>query len=99
MESSGYIYARPIIQVEYRRSNKDEEKTSEKNKLDLLRSILLLLARLVGEQLGVDEGHDTTLGDDNVAEELVQSVMKDEMLSVYERRMTHSSSLRMASCK
>lgn len=43
------------------------------NPLDLLRRALLaLLAARRGEQLRADERHDTTLGDDDIAEELVQ---------------------------
>lgn len=33
----------------------------------------ILLLGLCGEEFGVNERHDTTLADDNVAEELVQS--------------------------
>jgi hypothetical protein len=41
--------------------------------LDLLRFVALLaLLGGVGQELGLDERHDTTLGDDDVAEELVQ---------------------------
>ena len=41
-------------------------------RLHLLALVSLALGGLAGEELRLDEGDDTTLGDDNVAEELVQ---------------------------
>lgn len=47
--------------------------------LDFLRSALLLaLAGLIGEEFWVDEGNDTTLADDDVAEKFVQPTIRDE---------------------
>lgn len=52
-------------------------------RLDFLGSTLLLaLARLVGEELWVDEGNDTTLTDDHVAEEFVQPAIVDGRIRI-----------------
>ena len=52
---------------------------SETQALHLL--LLALFARSAGKELGLDEGYHTTLRDDNVAEELVQSETKGIILA------------------
>jgi len=55
----------------------------KRNALHVLRGTLLGLARLGGEELGLDEGQDTTLGDGDTAKELVELlVVSDGELKV-----------------
>ena len=56
------------------------EDEKEKN-LHFLRSIFLALRALAWEQLGVDVRYDTTLGDNDVAQEFVQP----EVVEINER--------------
>lgn len=56
-----------------------KKRTMVTGPLDFLGSTLLLaLAGLVGQEFWVDEGNDTTLADDDVAEKFVQPTIRDE---------------------
>jgi hypothetical protein len=56
------------------------------------------IPRLAGQQFGVNEGDHSTLRDDYVAQELVQSTAT-LATKVLNAKLTHSSSFRMANCK
>lgn len=60
------------------------KRNQERKRLDVLRATSLLgLARLGGEELRLDEGQDTTLGDSDTAKKLVEFlVVADSELKV-----------------
>lgn len=50
---------------------RNKKESDARSRLHLL-ALVALLGRLAGEELGLDVWDDTTLADDDVAEELVQ---------------------------
>ena len=69
--------------------------------LNLLGSttLLLALACLRRKECWVDVWDDATLADNDITEQLVQPAIGESKDYRTQRRMTHSSSLRMASCR
>jgi hypothetical protein len=57
------------------RKEKEDAKTPQESPLHLLRRVALLLG-LCWQKFGLDEGNNTTLGDNNVTEEFAQPVGK-----------------------